>query len=64
MPWKDGLVNYHQTPEQRREKYNFVRGLGKNRSWAMGMRDWRWTKIYRFFNIPLPCKVKAGQAQP
>ena len=54
MSWVKGLVNLYQSPEQRMEKYYFCRGLGQNCAWAKRMRDWRWTKLYRFFNIPIP----------
>jgi len=38
----------------RYEKYWFVRGYGLNSSHASKMRDWRWTKLYRYFGLPLP----------
>jgi len=64
MSWVKGLVNLHQTPEQRREKYDFVRGLGLSSYHAKKMRDWRWSKLYRFFNIPNPfARTSAGQTQ-
>ena len=38
----------------RYEKYWFVRGCGLSSYHANKMRDWRWTKIYRYFSLPLP----------
>jgi len=54
MTWVKGLVNLHQTKGQRKEKYDFIRGLGEDSYRAKRMRDWRWNKIYRFFSIPVP----------
>jgi hypothetical protein len=41
-----------QTPEKRREKYQFCRAMGKNYSWARAMRDWHWTRILANLGIP------------
>ena len=47
--WLDSLVNYKQTPAERKAKYNYARSLGANSSWAASMRDWHWAKIGRFY---------------
>jgi len=49
-PWHKGLVNYHQTSEERQGKYRLCRDLGANSYHAQSMRDWRLSKIERFFN--------------
>jgi hypothetical protein len=43
------LVNLWQTPEERREKYQFCRAAGANSYEAMRMKDWRWEYIHEFF---------------
>lgn len=50
-----------QTPEKRREKYAFCRAMGKNRSWASGMRDWHWTRIYQNLGIPVDSDLPAEE---
>lgn len=47
------LVNYSQTPEERKEKYWLCRSMGMGRDWADRMRDWRLSKIERFFGLPV-----------
>lgn len=49
--WGRHLVNLWQTKEERREKYHLCRSLGCNASHAQRMKDWRLTKIERFFNL-------------
>jgi len=46
-----GLVNYHQTAEERRGKYWLAVSCGANNSWATRMRDWHLSKIERFFGL-------------
>lgn len=46
------FINLWQTKEERQEKYHLARSLGANVSWASAMRDWRLSKIERFFNLP------------
>jgi len=46
------FVNLWQSPEERSEKYWLARSLGANSSWANRLRDWRLSKIERFFNLP------------
>lgn len=46
-----GLVNYHQTSEERRGKYWLARSCGADCSWAMRMRDWHLSKIERFYGL-------------
>ncbi|OGM08545.1 hypothetical protein A2Z67_01750 [Candidatus Woesebacteria bacterium RBG_13_36_22] len=45
--WHKGLVNYHQTPLERKLKYFTCRYLGDNSYRAFRRRDWRWNKIAR-----------------
>lgn len=46
-----GLVNYHQTAEERRGKYWLAKSCGANRDWAKRMRDWHLSKIERFYHL-------------
>lgn len=39
MPWKL-FPNAHQTPEERRAKYNLIKSFGLNSNYAQQMRDW------------------------
>jgi hypothetical protein len=39
------FVNLCQTPEERRDKYAFVRSFGLSRQWAYKLRDCHWTFI-------------------
>jgi len=43
------LVNQNQSPQERALKYNIIRKHGLTRSRAIQIRDWRWSKIRRFF---------------
>ena len=45
------LVNKHQSKEERRRKYRFVRFQGCEASWARRYRDWRWIRIYIRFGL-------------
>lgn len=45
------LVNYSQTPQERREKYHLAKSLGCNATWAHRLRDWRLSKIERMFHL-------------
>lgn len=45
------LVNFSQTPQERREKYSLLKSLGVNPSTAHRMRDWRLAKIERLFHL-------------
>ena len=47
-----GLINYFQSPAERRAKYRVCRIMGRNVAWSITMRDWRWNKIARFFGFP------------
>jgi hypothetical protein len=49
--WESHLVNLHQTPEERREKYWLCKSLGANSYRARDMRDWRMSKLERHFNL-------------
>lgn len=51
--WQRHLVNLWQSPGERRDKYHLVLSLGVNTSWAIRMRDWRLSKIERFFGLDL-----------
>lgn len=51
MSWVKGLVNLHQTPEDRYTKYWAVIAWGETSAMARRMRDWRWTSIYRYFGL-------------
>lgn len=51
------LVNFRQTPEERREKYWQVRAFGFNCYFAMKMRDWRQEKLDRVFASVNPNKL-------
>lgn len=44
-------VNKNQTPEERRNKYRYVRNAGFSVAVARWLRDWRWTKIKRFIEL-------------
>jgi len=52
------LVNLHQTPEERRDKYLFVRSAGVNSSWSRSIRDWRWTSIFEYLDKGIPKEVQ------
>jgi hypothetical protein len=39
------FVNLLQSPEERRDKYNYCRFFGLPYYVAMRLRDWHWTKI-------------------
>ena len=39
------FVNLCQTPEERRDKYNYCRFFGLDYIHATRMRDWHWPKI-------------------
>ncbi len=41
------LVNLHQSPEERRQKYWLARSCDKNPSWARSMRDWGLPQLER-----------------
>jgi hypothetical protein len=43
------LVNNRQTTFERSEKYEICRAAGINACLARRMRDWRWSKLNRFF---------------
>lgn len=45
------LVNYSQTPQERQEKYWLVRSCGGSRNDATRMRDWRLSKIERYYGL-------------
>lgn len=45
------LVNYSQTKEERQEKYWLAKPCGANSYRASQMRDWRLSKIERFFDL-------------
>lgn len=45
------LVNLTQTKEDRQAKYWLAKSLGAHTSLAERMRDWRLSKIERFFNL-------------
>ena len=47
------FVNLCQTPEERRDKYAFVRSFGLSRDHADKLRDWHWTKINMFIDTYL-----------
>lgn len=47
-------INLCQSKEERQRKYWLCRSLGVNSYWAAAMRDWRITKIERFFGLDLP----------
>jgi hypothetical protein len=40
-------VNMHQTKEERREKYHYLKGLGFSVAYATQGRDFRWSTIQR-----------------
>lgn len=42
-------VNAGQSPEKRRLKYAIARSMGKNWSWAMGLRDYRDANFAKYF---------------
>ena len=42
------FVNLCQTPEERRDKYNYCRFFGLDYIQATRMRDWHWTKVNLF----------------
>lgn len=42
-------INASQSSEERRLKYAIARYLGKSRSWAVVLRDWRNTNFAKFF---------------
>ena len=43
------LCNLWQSQDERREKYDYVRGLGASSYMAMRMRDWRMEHILHYF---------------
>ena len=43
--------NMVQTSAERREKYNYLLGLGYPWMIAQQRRDWRWSTIQRFLDI-------------
>lgn len=45
------LVNLTQTSEERQGKYYLAKSFGINSAWAAKMRDWRLSKLERFFNL-------------
>ena len=45
------LVNLNQTKEERVEKYWLIKSCGGSRNDANKMRDWRLSKIERFFGL-------------
>lgn len=45
------LINLWQTQEERRGKYWLCRAGGMNRNQATRMKDWRLSKIERFFGL-------------
>ena len=47
--WSKHLVNFRQSNEERRAKYQLARAFGTSVSWAKRYRDWRWNKIARRF---------------
>ena len=51
MPFK--FVNLWQTNEERKAKYYLALCLGASWSWARVMRDWRLSKIERFFHVEM-----------
>lgn len=48
------IETFNIMKESRKEKYLFLRGLGFHWLHCRRMRDWRWTKLYRYLDIPLP----------
>ena len=42
-------INAFQTSKDRRLKYAIARSFGKDRTWAMALRDWRNTQFAKFF---------------
>lgn len=49
--WIKSLVNYSQSSEERRAKYDFVSTLSEGSGTPNRMRDWRWSKIFRYFGL-------------
>lgn len=49
--YTSALVNLWQSAQERQDKYEFIRALDANPSNARRMRDWRWSKIFRFFGM-------------
>lgn len=43
--WQSQLVNLHQTPQDRRDKYFYLRAHGVSYSWACRARDFTWSHI-------------------
>jgi len=50
------FVNMHQTPEERRDKYNMAREYGISWPIAQHLRDFRWTK----FDLFIQCYLTPG----
>ncbi len=49
--WARHLVNFNQTPEQRKAKYALARSYRATVNQAARMRDWRESKIKRCFGV-------------
>ena len=58
------LVNYHQTKEERRDKYWLLRSIGINVSWARKGRDLRMSTIERFYGDRLGITKASTSSQP
>ena len=55
------LINLWQSKEERQEKYWLARSLGLHFTHARRLRDWRLSKIERYFNLDRtgPCAFQS-----